>query len=100
MAKDLKNVKCFLLDMDGTFYLGENILPGSLDFIEAVKASGRDLFHQRSSHNADYYVAPERMGLRCRKDPDQRAGHRHKPNELYPASGFASVIFDELTEAA
>ena len=33
----LQEVKCFLLDMDGTFYLGENILPGSLDFIEAVK---------------------------------------------------------------
>ncbi len=33
----IKDVKCFLLDMDGTFYLGERILPGSLDFISRGK---------------------------------------------------------------
>ena len=29
----LKDVKLFLLDMDGTFYLGDQLIEGSLDFI-------------------------------------------------------------------
>lgn len=28
----LAPVRCFLLDMDGTFYLGNQLLEGSLDF--------------------------------------------------------------------
>ncbi|MEG0145792.1 MAG: HAD family hydrolase, partial [Clostridia bacterium] len=62
----IKDTKCFLLDMDGTFYLGNNILPGSLDFIEAVTKSGRDYLFltNNSSHNAQYYVGRlARMGL-------------------------------------
>ena len=62
----ITDVKLFLLDMDGTFYLGERILPGSLDFIEAVTKSGRDFMFltNNSSHNADYYVKRlSRMGL-------------------------------------
>ncbi len=34
MSRPLASVACFLLDMDGTFYLGEDLLPGALDFIE------------------------------------------------------------------
>ena len=36
---DIRDVRCFLLDMDGTFYLGENLIPGSLDFIRRVEES-------------------------------------------------------------
>lgn len=36
----LAQTRCFLLDMDGTFYLGRKLLPGALELI--------DLFHQRS----------------------------------------------------
>lgn len=62
----LRDIRCFLLDMDGTFYLGEVLLPGSLEFIEAVRKSGRDFLFltNNSSHNADYYVKRlARMGL-------------------------------------
>ena len=33
----LQKVKCFLLDMDGTFYLGNQLLPGALDFIRLLR---------------------------------------------------------------
>lgn len=62
----IEDTKCFLLDMDGTFYLGDVILPGSLDFINAVKKTGRDFLFltNNSSHNAQYYVGRlHRMGL-------------------------------------
>ena len=33
----LKRTKLFVLDMDGTFYLGNQILPGAADFLKAVE---------------------------------------------------------------
>ena len=33
----LRPVKCFLLDMDGTFYLGDRLIEGSLDFLETLR---------------------------------------------------------------
>ena len=55
----LNNTQLFVLDMDGTFYLSENILPGALDFLSAVKESGRDFlfFTNNSSKTPDEYEA-------------------------------------------
>ena len=63
----LSDVKCFLLDMDGTFYLGDQVIEGSLEFIDRVRATGRDYLFltNNSSHNARFYVERlERMGLK------------------------------------
>ena len=38
----VKSCKHFVLDMDGTFYLGNTILPGSLDFLKTLERNGRD----------------------------------------------------------
>ena len=38
--KLLSEIELFVLDMDGTFYLGENMIEGSLDFIQKVKDTG------------------------------------------------------------
>ena len=62
----LSDVKCFLLDMDGTFYLGDRIIDGSLEFIDQVLATGRNYMFltNNSSHNAQFYVQRlEHMGL-------------------------------------
>ena len=62
----LNNVKCFLLDMDGTFYLGGKLIEGSLSFIEKVRETGRDFLFltNNSSHNARFYVEKlKKMGL-------------------------------------
>ena len=63
----LNDVRCFLLDMDGTFYLGGELIEGSLEFIDRVRATGRDFLFltNNSSHNAAFYVENlARMGLR------------------------------------
>ena len=70
MTSKLDPVRCFLLDMDGTFYLGDKLLDGSLDFIDAVVKSGRDYLFltNNSSKSADYYVQKlGRMGLKVDK---------------------------------
>lgn len=35
----LKDVKLFVLDMDGTIYLGDELIEGSLDFVREIQAS-------------------------------------------------------------
>ena len=65
-VRKLKNVKCFLLDMDGTFYLGGKLIEGSLEFIKKVQETGRDFLFltNNSSHNARFYVEKlKKMGL-------------------------------------
>ena len=54
----LSKVKCFLLDMDGTFYLGNQLLPGSLDFLDACEKTGRGTLFltNNSSKSAEQYV--------------------------------------------
>ncbi len=63
---NISDVRCFLLDMDGTFYLGDRLIPGSLEFIQRVRETGRDFLFltNNSSHNAAFYVERlRRMGL-------------------------------------
>jgi len=65
----LSKVKCFLLDMDGTFYLGNQLLPGSLDFLDACESTGRSTLFltNNSSKSADQYIQKlKNMGVRER----------------------------------
>ncbi len=85
----LKDVKCFLLDMDGTFYLGNRIIEGSLDFIKRVRETGRDFLFltNNSSHNSAFYVERLRkMGLDVPREKILTSGEAtaYKLNELYP----------------
>ena len=54
----LDKVKLFVLDMDGTFYLGDRRIDGALDFIHKVKEPGRDFifFTNNSSKNGSMYI--------------------------------------------
>jgi HAD superfamily hydrolase (TIGR01457 family) len=64
--KKLQDVKCFLLDMDGTFYLGDKIFDTSLAFIDKLGETGRDYMFltNNSSHNVPFYVERlKKMGL-------------------------------------
>ena len=54
----LRNIELFVLDMDGTFYLGDRILPGSAAFLEAVRRTGRRylFFTNNSSRDPQDYM--------------------------------------------
>jgi 4-nitrophenyl phosphatase/NagD protein len=61
-----KDYRLFVLDMDGTFYLGDRVLPGALEFIEWVRSSGRQFVFltNNSSRTAVEYVKKlGRLGL-------------------------------------
>ena len=61
----VEGVKMFVLDMDGTFYLGDRLIEGSLDFLEKVRATGRRFvfFTNNSSRIPSFYQKKlEKMG--------------------------------------
>lgn len=58
-SKDSVNdIRLFVLDMDGTFYLGNQILDGALDFLKKVKETGREFifFTNNSSKAPEDYI--------------------------------------------
>ena len=104
----IKDVKCFLLDMDGTFYLGDRIIPGSLDFIRRVEETGRDFLFltNNSSHNAPFYVKRlARMGLQIDRSKILTSGEATclKLKQLYPGKrAFVlgnEFLLEEFAEA-
>ena len=54
----LKEKKLFLLDMDGTIYLDEDVFDGTLDFLAKVKSKGGEYLFvtNNSSKSVDAYV--------------------------------------------
>jgi len=53
----LKSKKLFILDMDGTFYIGNKLIEGSLGFLQKLKATGREFlfFTNNSSKIRSFY---------------------------------------------
>ena len=67
MKDKLKPIRCFLLDMDGTFYLGNKLLDGSLEFLDRLQSTGRQAMFltNNSSKSADVYIQKlNSMGVR------------------------------------
>ena len=105
---NLDDVKCFLLDLDGTFCLGNQLIPGSLDFIDKVLASGRNYMFltNNSSRSAHFYVAKLRdFGLQADRSHILTSGEatcmackRHYPGKRVFVLGTDSLV-EEFMEA-
>ena len=39
-SNDIKNIKLFLLDMDGTIYLDDRLFDGVIEFLDCIKKRG------------------------------------------------------------
>lgn len=88
---ELKKIELFVLDMDGTIYLGENILPGAIEFVKTARESGRKVifFTNNASKNPNNYVDKlNRMGFGATRGDVVTAGDvtieflkRNHPNE-------------------
>lgn len=71
MASSLTEIHTFLLDMDGTFYLDDHLLEGALDFIQVLKAQGKDyifLTNNSSKGRRQYVEKITRLGLSVTED--------------------------------
>lgn len=79
----LKRKKCFLLDMDGTFYLGNELIDGALEFLDILKSRNVQYIFltNNSSKNKNSYV--EKLN---------NMGYKAKEDEIF-TSGEATVIY-------
>ena len=80
--KDIKKVKCFLLDMDGTIYLGDRPIQGAVEAVKVLQSKARVIyFTNNSSKNHSEYVAKL-----------TKLGFNACENDIY-TSGDASIEF-------
>jgi HAD superfamily hydrolase (TIGR01450 family) len=68
MDSRLSGVKAVFLDLDGTIYLGGNLINGALDFLKRCEEMGvkRYFLSNNSSRSVEQYVAKlNKMGIPC-----------------------------------
>ena len=64
----LRSCSLFLLDMDGTLYLGDEVFDGAVDFIRTLEETGRDyiyLTNNSSRAGTDYIGRLRGLGFPC-----------------------------------
>lgn len=64
--RSLDDIECFLLDLDGTFYLGDHLIDGSLHFLVTLGGLGKDfifLTNNSSNNSRQYADKITRMGV-------------------------------------
>ena len=56
--EELKKIKLFLMDMDGTVYIGPQKIPGAFEALETLRRNGRRIcfLTNNSSRSQDQYV--------------------------------------------
>ena len=67
----LENIKAFVLDMDGTIYLGNELFPFTKDFLSRVEETGRKFyfFTNNSSKSQQAYIEKlSNMGISITKE--------------------------------
>lgn len=81
--KNLKDIELFILDMDGTFYLGNKLFDGSLEFLRKVKRKNKKfmfLTNNSSKSSKDYIKKLSSLGVKI------------NDNEIF-TSGEATCIY-------
>ncbi len=73
----MKDKELFVLDMDGTIYLGETVFDHAVEFVSAVKAKGKKIMYFTNNASKDpgfYYNKLIRMGFEADREEIVTAG--------------------------
>lgn len=73
-----EKIKCFILDMDGTIYLGNGLFPFTKDFLKKVEDTGREyyFFTNNSSKSQQAYIEKlGKLGIQIKKDQMMTSSH-------------------------
>jgi HAD superfamily hydrolase (TIGR01450 family) len=68
---DLENINAIFLDLDGTIYMGDNLIKGAIDFLNRIEKRGikRFFLSNNSSKSVDQYLLKlEKMGIPATKE--------------------------------
>ncbi|MGJ8453925.1 HAD-IIA family hydrolase [Pseudothermotoga sp. U03pept] len=94
MTLCLEEIELFLLDMDGTFYLGDQLLPGALDFVQTIRDQAKKfifLTNNSSKSQSEYATKLRRLGVDVQEDDIFTSGEataifireRYGPSKVY-----------------
>lgn len=64
--KNIEDIQFFLLDLDGTIYLGDKLIDGALEFINMIKNQGKSLVfltNNSSKNSFDYVKKLKELGI-------------------------------------
>lgn len=67
----LQKIKAIFFDLDGTVYVGNNVVPGAIDAIENLKKAGKKVFfltNNSSKNKNDYLKKLHNLGLKADED--------------------------------
>lgn len=103
-AARLSNIRCFVLDMDGTIYLGGRLFPFTKSFLNKSAETGREVYYftNNSSKNAAYYIQ-KLAGMGITVPPDRmmtsnqvmiRYLQRNHPGKRVLAVGTSYLLED------
>ena len=92
----LRDCRLFLLDMDGTLYLGDTVLPGAIGFVRRLLDTGREvvyLTNNSSRAGEDYILRLRNLGFPCERENVFTSGMATALylREHYPHSGVYPV---------
>ena len=101
--ENLKNIELFLLDMDGTFYLGDKLMDSSRVFLERMKETGGQyafLTNNSSKSGLDYVKKLKNMGVECGPEKIITSGEASAVylNKRAPGAGLYVVGTPSLEE--
>lgn len=97
----LRKAKCFLMDMDGTIYLGNEIFDGTLDFLALLKEQGKRvgyITNNSSKAVSQYMEKLAKMGIESQEEEFSTAVHAtvHFLNKEKPGAKVYVVGTDAL----
>lgn len=58
---NLQDIQCFLLDMDGTFYLGDTLIDGALEFLDILKKQNKKFLFLTSNSSKNKKAYKEKL---------------------------------------
>jgi len=69
--ENLRNKKVYLLDMDATIYLGDELIDGAKTFLEEIKKKDKKyifLTNNSSKNKKDYVIKLNKLGIDATKE--------------------------------
>jgi len=70
-VRKIEDIECFLLDMDGTLYLGDKLIEGAWEFLQILEEQGKQaifLTNNSSKNKYNYHRKLAKMGIKA--DPE------------------------------
>ena len=98
--------KLVIFDMDGTIYLGKNLIDGSLETFQTLKNDNVEyvFFTNNSSHDLDFYFDKiKNFGIECDREKNFYSSTEvaisylkdHNPKRLYNYYGYGGYLISK-----